>query len=64
MRKVNWDKGSTFTVTSSHLPPGRGAGKTSAEHHAGEVPAILAVEDNPVGLTSFEALAEGPRRSR
>ena len=50
-------KGSTFTVTL----PLRPAAEPLAllEHHSGEVPAILAVEDNPVGLTVLKHSLKG-----
>jgi CheY-like chemotaxis protein/two-component sensor histidine kinase len=50
-------KGSTFTVSLPLRPATEPAALT--EHHSGEGPAILAVEDNPVGLTVLKHSLKG-----
>jgi len=50
-------KGSTFTVSLPLRPAAEPL--VPAEHHSGEGPAILAVEDNPVGLTVLKHSLKG-----
>lgn len=50
-------KGSTFTVSLPLRPAAEPV--ALAEHQLGEVPAILAVEDNPVGLTVLKHSLKG-----
>ena len=50
-------KGSTFTVSLPLRPAAEPV--ALAEHPAGEGPAILAVEDNPVGLTVLKHSLKG-----
>jgi len=51
------EKGSTFTVSLPLRPAAEPP--ALAEHHSGEGPAILAVEDNPVGLTVLKHSLKG-----
>jgi CheY-like chemotaxis protein len=51
------EKGSTFTVSFPLRPAAEPV--ALAEHHPGEGPAILAVEDNPVGLTVLKHSLKG-----